>query len=72
MATPATVNPFNFYPGRDGTPLQGGYLYFGEPVQDPELQPLQAYWDDANTQPAARPIRTSNGYPARNGAPGNH
>jgi len=69
MATPATVNPFNFYPGRDGTPLQGGYLYFGEPFQDPELQPLQAYWDDANTQPAARPIRTINGYPARNGAP---
>lgn len=69
MATPATVNPFNFYPGRDGLPLQNGYLYFGEPFQDPELQPLQAYWDDANTQPAARPIRTINGYPARNGAP---
>lgn len=69
MATPATVNPFNFYPGRDGLPLQNGYLYFGEPFQDPELQPLQAYWDDANTQPAARPIRTINGYPARNGTP---
>ena len=69
MATPATVNPFNFYPGRDGLPLQNGYLYFGEPFQDPELQPLQAYWDDANTQPAARPMRTINGYPARNGAP---
>lgn len=69
MATPATVNPFNHYVGLDGMPLENGYIWFGEPFQDPELVPLAAYWDDANTQPAAQPIRTTAGYPARNGAP---
>jgi hypothetical protein len=51
----------------DGSPLDGGYLFFGALNQNPETNPVQVYWDPDLTQPAAQPIRTLNGMIARSG-----
>ena len=67
----ATEAPFPQYFDTDGSPLDGGKLYFGLPNQDPETNPIPVYWDAAGTQPAAQPIRTINGYTARAGTPAN-
>jgi hypothetical protein len=53
----------------DGTPLETGYLYIGTAGLNPETSPITVYWDSLQTQPAAQPIRTSGGAPARNGSP---
>lgn len=53
----------------DGKPLSQGKIYIGQPNQNPETAPLTVFWDAAGTQPAAQPIRTLNGYPARSGSP---
>ena len=58
-----------FFVDRSGRPLDGGYLYFGEENLNPETNPIVVYWDQAGTQPAAQPVRTSNGYPVRAGTP---
>lgn len=55
----------------NGSPLEGGQLYFGSPNQNPETAPVSVYWDAALTQPAAQPISTQGGYPVRNGTPAN-
>lgn len=66
----AIQTPFAQFFDLDGKPLDSGKLYFGAANQNPETNPLTIYWDAAGTQPAAQPIRTLNGYPARNGTPG--
>lgn len=63
--------PFKTYAGLDGLPLQNGYVYFGQPGQNPVTAPVTVYWDAAGTQPAAQPLRTVNGYIVRAGAPSN-
>lgn len=65
----ATESPYPQYFDTDGNPLDGGKLYFGTANQNPEISPITVYWDQAGTQPAAQPIATLNGYPARNGTP---
>lgn len=60
-------NPFGFYTDHDGSALQNGYIYIGQPDADPENYPLLAYWDAAFTSPAAN-IRTSNGYAINSGS----
>ena len=64
-------NPFLYFPDLSGNPLNDGYLYFGSVGTNPELTTNQitVYWDYDGTQPAAQPIRTINGQPARNGTP---
>lgn len=59
--------PFPQFYDLDGSPLDAGYIYIGVVNQNPETQPVQAYWDVAGTQPAPQPIRTTNGFPVRNG-----
>jgi hypothetical protein len=61
--------PYPIFTDRDGSPLDAGYLYFGEANQNPETNPIQVYYDSALTIPAAQPLRTSNGYVMRNGSP---
>jgi hypothetical protein len=61
--------PYPIFTDRDGSPLDAGYLYFGEVNQNPETNPIQIYYDSAFTIPAAQPLRTSNGYVMRNGSP---
>lgn len=62
---------YKVYFDLDGKPLDNGYIYFGEPDQNPITAPVTVYWDSAGTQPAAQPIRTVNGYIVRSGTPAN-
>lgn len=68
MAT-QVINPFHVFLDRNGDPVDAGYIYLGEVNQNPEPNPVQAYWDEALTIPAAQPVRTINGYPSRAGTP---
>jgi hypothetical protein len=66
--------PFKTYTGLDGKPLDNGYIYFGQPWQDPAnvSQRVTVFWDPDGTQPAAQPLRTVNGYIVNDGgAPAN-
>jgi hypothetical protein len=65
----AILNPFDFFVGLDGLPLNGGYIYVGTAGIDPEISPVQLYWDLAGTQPATQPLRTSRGYLVNGAAP---
>lgn len=53
----------------DGSPLEDGFIYVGLPGLNAESNPQAVFWDGALTIPAAQPIRTLNGYPARSGSP---
>jgi hypothetical protein len=67
----AIAPPFPVYTGLDGDPLDGGKIYVGTANLDPVTNPVQLYWNEALTITAAQPIRTSGGYPVRNGTPSN-
>jgi hypothetical protein len=53
----------------NGQPLENGYIWVGTVNLDPQVNPINVYWDAALTQPAGQPIRTLNGYPSNNGTP---
>ena len=53
----------------DGQPLENGYIWIGTANLDPQVNPINVYWDAALTIAAPQPIRTLNGYPSRNGTP---
>jgi hypothetical protein len=61
--------PFPVFQGRDGQPLENGYVWIGEPNLNPQTNPVVAYFDSALTIPAAQPLRTLNGYISRAGTP---
>jgi hypothetical protein len=61
--------PYPIFTGKNGDPLDAGFLYFGVAGKNPETHPIQVYYDISLTQPVAQPIRTSNGYVMRNGTP---
>lgn len=61
--------PYPIFTDKNGDPLDAGFLYFGVVDLNPETNPIQVFFDNALTQPAAQPIRTINGYPSRNGSP---
>ncbi len=63
--------PFKTYTGLDGKPLDNGYVYFGQPHEDPITKPVTVYWDAAGTKPAFQPLRTMSGYIMNNGTPAN-
>lgn len=69
MALTQLAPPYPIFTDKNGGPLDAGYLYFGEVNKNPETNPIQVYYDSAFTQPAAQPLRTSNGYVMRNGSP---
>ena len=69
MALTQLAPPYPIFTDKSGSPLDNGYLYFGEVNKNPETNPIQVYYDINLTQPAAQPLRTSNGYVMRNGAP---
>lgn len=71
MGAPTIKVPFPTFDDRDGQPLDSGNVYIGSAFQDPETNPIQVYWDDALTIPAAQPIKTSGGYLYRNGTVSN-
>jgi len=53
----------------DGQPLEDGYIWIGQVNLDPQVNPINVFWDAALTIPAGQPIRTLGGYPSRNGTP---
>lgn len=53
----------------DGQPLEDGYIWIGQANLDPQVNPINVYFDAALTIQAAQPIRTINGYPSRSGTP---
>jgi microcystin-dependent protein len=59
------------YTDMSGKPLDGGYVYFGSPNQNPQSAPIQMYWDTGGTIRADQPFRTTNGYITRQGTPAN-
>lgn len=61
--------PFPIFTDVDGQPLEDGFIYIGVANENPEVQPISVFWDASGTIPAAQPIRTSGGYPVRNGTP---
>lgn len=54
----------------NGTPLENGYVWIGEPGTNPVTNPQTVYWDDDLLYPAAQPVRTIGGAPNKNGTPG--
>ena len=69
MSTIEVKPPFPAFAGTDGQPLENGYIWIGAVNLSPQVNPITVYWDDAQTIAAPQPIRTLNGYPARNGTP---
>jgi hypothetical protein len=61
--------PFPVFQGRDGQPLENGYVWIGEPNLNPQTNPVVAYYDAALTIIAPQPLRTLNGYISRAGTP---
>jgi hypothetical protein len=60
-------SPFPVFTDTDGLPLEGGYIDIGVAGLNPISNPIQVYFDEALTIPASN-IRTTKGYPARNGS----
>jgi hypothetical protein len=61
--------PFPVFQGRDGQPLENGYVWIGEPNLNPQTNPVVAYYDEALTIVAPQPLRTLNGYISHAGTP---
>lgn len=55
-------NPVPIFVDARGMLIDGGNIYLGVANADPQVDPIQAYWDSALTVPAAQPIRTLGGY----------
>jgi hypothetical protein len=53
----------------DGQPLESGFVWLGTANLDPQVNPINVYWDAALTIPAPQPIRTLGGYPSNSGTP---
>lgn len=69
MAAQLIENQLPTFMGLNGLPLTGGYVYFGEPNQDPREYPIDIFFDQGMTLPVTQPMRTIAGYLYRNGAP---
>ena len=53
----------------DGQPLEDGFVWIGQANLDPQVNPINVFWDAALTIPAGQPIRTLGGYPSNSGTP---
>lgn len=61
------TNPVPTYLDGQGGLLDNGQIYIGVANQDPKLNQIQVFWDQALTIPAVQPLRTLAGT-IRNGA----
>jgi hypothetical protein len=69
LSTPLPLQPaFELFSDRFGRPLESGYIYIGTEGQNPQTNPIQVYYNEALSVPAAQPIRTSYGYPTNGGS----
>lgn len=69
MAAISIQVPYPVFYDRDGQPLDNGNIYIGVANLDPVTNQLQVYYDEALTQTASQPLKTSGGYVYRNGTP---
>ena len=60
---------FPIFTDTDGSPLENGYVWIGTVNQPAQTSAINVYWDAALTIQATQPIRTTGGYPSRNGSP---
>lgn len=67
--TTAVTSPFPVFFDRAGLPLSSGSVYIGTDGQNPQSNPVQVYFDEAMTKPAAQPITTIGGTPRNSGTP---
>lgn len=67
----AITSPYPQIFDLDGSPLDGGKIYFGQVGTNPVVPSnrIPVYWDEAGTQPVAQPVTISNGYIYRSGSP---
>jgi hypothetical protein len=61
--------PFPVFQNSQGQPLEDGYVWIGQANLDPQVNPINVYWDAALTISASQPIRTLGGYPSNSGTP---
>lgn len=64
----SVLPPFSSFFDKTGKPLEAGYIYIGEEGKNAQVYPIATYWDEARTIAAVQPIRTTGGYPSRNGS----
>lgn len=64
-----TQQPNQLFLDTNGVALEDGYIYIGTVDLNPETNPIAIYYDEAATEPAAQPLRTSAGYIWKNGSP---
>jgi hypothetical protein len=69
MSTISIPAPYPAFADIDGQPLEDGYIWIGAAGLNPIGNPINVYWDAAQTIPAALPIRTRGGYPVNSGTP---
>ena len=62
LRTSLAPQPHLYLGDMQGRPLDAGKVYFGEPNKDPELYPINVFYDEALTIVAAQPIRTMGGF----------
>ena len=67
LRTSLVAQPHLYMGDTQGRPLDAGKVYFGEPNKDPELYPINVYYDEALTIAAPQPIRTMGGFMNANG-----
>ena len=82
MPVNTVLPPLQLFTGADGQPLEGGYIFIGETGFEARSTPKASFFDAALTIPTGTAtgaaVRTSAGYPIRNGQPatiyvdGNH
>lgn len=62
-------NPFPLFFDEHGALVDAGYIYVGVADADPEVSPVDVFWDAALTIPAAQPLRTRGGIISNAGTP---
>lgn len=67
LRTSLAPQPHLYMGDMQGRPLDAGKVYFGEPNKDPELYPINVFYDVDLTIAAPQPIRTMGGFMNANG-----
>ena len=69
MSVTSVPSPYPAFADIDGQPLENGYIWIGAAGLQPIGNPINVYWNAAQTIAATLPIRTLGGYPMNNGTP---
>lgn len=67
LRTSLDAQPHLYIGDTAGRPLDGGKVYFGQVNKDPELYPINVFYDEGLSIPAAQPVRTKGGFMNANG-----